>query len=89
MYWKFCEMAALGKLVVPGCWSTTLGAGGVDCANTGALQATQAAAAAAGMIRFIEWSFVWSIEMGGVVRREFRPHSATMDCQLIYKHYPI
>jgi hypothetical protein len=53
MYWKFCAIAALGKVVVPGCWTTTLGVAGVDCANTGALQATQAAAAAAGMSRFI------------------------------------
>jgi hypothetical protein len=60
MYWKFCAIAALGKVVVPGCWSTTLGVAGVDCANTGALQATQAAAAA-GMSRFIDSSFVWSI----------------------------
>jgi hypothetical protein len=60
MYWKFCAIAALGKVVGPGCWSATLGAAGVDCANTGALQATQSAAAA-GMSRFIESSFVWSI----------------------------
>jgi hypothetical protein len=63
MYWKFCAIAALGKLVVPGCWSTTLGVAGVDCANTDALQATQAAAAA-GMSQFIEASFVWSIGLG-------------------------
>ncbi|MBB5457631.1 hypothetical protein HDG33_001266 [Paraburkholderia sp. Cpub6] len=34
MYWKFCAFAALGKVVVPGCWSTTSGAAGVvsiDC----------------------------------------------------------
>jgi hypothetical protein len=65
MYWKFCAIAALGKLVVPACWRTTLGVAGVDCANTGALQATQAAAAAAGISRFIEASLVGSSGSGG------------------------
>jgi len=65
MYWKFCAIAALGKFVVPGCWSTTLGVAGVDCANTGMLQATQAAAAAARIGRIIGVSFVCSIGWGG------------------------
>ncbi|MBB5444310.1 MULTISPECIES: hypothetical protein [unclassified Paraburkholderia] len=64
MYWKFCAVATLGKVVVPGCWSTTFGAAGVDGANPGALQATQAPAAAR-MSRFKEAFFVWSIGLGG------------------------
>ncbi|NPT54257.1 hypothetical protein [Paraburkholderia elongata] len=52
MYWKFCAIEALGNVFVDGT-STLLGNVVFDCAKTGDMQPTQAAAAAK-TSRFIE-----------------------------------
>ncbi|HEY2607527.1 hypothetical protein P0D88_20495 [Paraburkholderia sp. RL18-103-BIB-C] len=58
MYWKFCAMAALGK-VVAGCWIASFGRVEFDCAKAGETQTAQATLAAH-TSRFIESSFISS-----------------------------
>lgn len=59
MYWKFCAIAALGK-VVAGCWIASLDKVEFDCAKTGATQTVQTKPTAQ-TNRFIESSFVSSL----------------------------
>ncbi|CAB3682408.1 hypothetical protein LMG24238_02653 [Paraburkholderia sediminicola] len=84
MYWKFCAIEALGKVVVEGSIAL-LGNVVFDCAKTGGIQAAEAAATTKTSL-FIESS---SDSLPTIGASQFRPRAAKTDCGFAYKRYPI